>query len=144
MAKANEVAMELRILAASLDKLNGAEVKRPFVFFSFNYCGESAKDEFLALAHVLPHPLIKEYSETELMLKRNTGAMSLQLCIERSKVCILVEPARAAVYRCESILSDDEEAAIDTGRADEKHAMAEIEAGDIRRADADLLADSEV
>jgi len=40
-------------------------------------------------------------------------ALRYNIEIPRNTVCELVEPAKPAVYRCEPLLSDEEEAAID-------------------------------
>jgi hypothetical protein len=118
---AKNLAAELRTLANSLERMGDTEVKTPFVYFSYNYCGDTAKDDFLALAKVLPRPLVKEYSDTEFILKLKTDSMRLQVSIERSKVCTLIEPAREAVYECLPLLSEEEDTSIDTG----EHAVAQ-------------------
>lgn len=64
-----------------------------------------------AFAHVLK-PCTKTFTETQIKLTANFGAVQVQVEIPRQKVCELVEPAKPAVYRCDPLLSADEEAEI--------------------------------
>lgn len=110
MPKASEVAAELRKLADGLERGGDTWVEQPAVFFSYMYGGDDAKDHFVAIAPLLPRPLKKEYDRDQLQLVYETPALRVRAYIERSKVCTLVEPARDAVYRCEPLLSGEEEA----------------------------------
>lgn len=113
MPKANEVAAELRKLADALDRIGECEVSAPNVYFSYCFEGSAAKDDFLALAKILPRPLTKEYPAGDTMdLVYKTNAIRVRTYIERSKVCTLIEPSRKAVYRCEPLLSPEEEDAL--------------------------------
>jgi len=110
--KANEVATELRKLADSIEKLGDAETIRPFVYFGY---AKNNKECFIALAKVLPRPLVKNYEDGEypqLKLEYESDNLSLMAVIPRSEVCEIVEPARPAKYHCPSIFTTDEEAAL--------------------------------
>ncbi len=107
--KASELATKLRTLADSLDKAPGAEIN-PYVSISPS-CDN--KETFLELAKVLPRPLTKkirhEGTSYEDFTLEGDGFL---LCIPRSALCVIVEPARPARYECPSILSEEEEAAL--------------------------------
>ena len=107
--KASELATKLRKLADGLDKAPDAEIT-PYVSISL-----SDKATFLELAKVVPRPLTKkiryEGTNYEDFTLEGDGFV---IGIPRSEVCVLVEPARTARYKCPSILSDEEEAALGT------------------------------
>ena len=109
--KASELATKLRALADGLDKASDAEI---FPYVSIRSSGDN-KETFLELAKVLPRPLTKriryEGARYEEFILEGDGFV---LCIPRSAMCILVEPARPARYECPSILSEEEEAALGT------------------------------
>ena len=109
MPKSAEVAAELRRIADALDKHPEAEVSRPMLSFW------PEKEEFKTLAHILPRPLQKTTDgsgQYEKYVLENKSAVWLRAAINRSEICILVEPARPARYECPSILSAEEEAAL--------------------------------
>jgi|ERR1035437_253782 hypothetical protein len=113
MPTAGAVASELRRIADALDKEPGAEIEKVSLYFSHL----SHKDKFLTLARLLPRPLLKSYTsnndnEGDLELRYDSAALSLNAYINRSAVCTVVEPAKPAVYKCEPLLSDAEEAAV--------------------------------
>jgi hypothetical protein len=107
--KANEVATELRKLADCIEKLGDAETIRPFVYFGY---AENRKECFIALAKVLPRPLVKNYEDglyPDLKLEYKSDNLSLAAAIPRSEVCEIIEPARPAKYHCPSIFTTEEE-----------------------------------
>ena len=113
MAKASEVAIELRKLADALDREPDADIERPYILFA--HYGESMKEQFRTLARLLPRPIEKLWEETPtgyLNLNHETPAAYIKAYIQRSVVCTLVEPAKPAVYNCEPLLSIEEEAAL--------------------------------
>ena len=118
MPKANDVATELHMLANHLAEGGDLEVKIPSIYLSYRYGGDKAKDEFLALAKLLPRPLKKHYGSHDLELKFETEALYVCVAIERDKVCRLVEPAKPAVYECEPVLSPEEEGALPSAGVD--------------------------
>ena len=107
--KALEFALKLRRLARDLEEAPEAEIHTYVSIAPVN----DDKQTFLELAKVLPHPLTKkiryEGTSYEDFTLEGDGFV---LCISRSVMCILVEPARPARYECPSILSDEEEAAL--------------------------------
>ena len=107
--KASELATKLRTLADGLDKAPDAEIS-PYVSITPR---NNDKQTFLELAKVLPHPLTKkiryEGTNYEDLTLEGDGFV---IGIPRSKMCVLVEPARPARYECPSILSEAEEAAL--------------------------------
>lgn len=107
-------ATELRKLADAVEPLErvSGEFGKPWLFISFKYGGAPSKDAFIELAKVLPKPYMKKPNDQELILEYVSEGMDVRASIERSQVCELVEPARPAVYRCEPLLSDDEDAEI--------------------------------
>lgn len=117
MPKASEVASELRKLADSLDKQPEVEIPAPGVYFPTRY---EDKKAFLNVASILPHPIKKTYpcNGTEIELEYRTSAIRVSTCGQRDTVCKLVEPAKPAVYRCEPLLSEAEEAALETAVAE--------------------------
>lgn len=108
MPKSSEVAAELRAFADRLDSNPDAEIKSIGIY---QYCwnGED-KEKFLNFAAAMPRPFKKQYSDAELTILHSSLNMSIIASIPRSAVCEVVEPARPAVFRCEPILNDEEEA----------------------------------
>ncbi|MGC9159765.1 MAG: hypothetical protein ACP5FH_12345 [Terracidiphilus sp.] len=107
--KASVLATKLRALADGLDKAPEAEI-HPYV--SISPCNDD-KETFLELAKVLPRPLTRKIrhegkSYEDFTLEGDVFVLS----IPRSKMCILVEAARPALYECPTILSAEEEAAL--------------------------------
>jgi hypothetical protein len=115
MAKAKQVAAALRTIAENLEREPEAEV-------GYYFCSAypQHKEQALNLARLMTRPYTKEYSDHEIELKHDFMASDITLDfavrnrinIERSSVCELVEPAKPAVYRCNPLLSDEEEAAL--------------------------------
>jgi hypothetical protein len=107
--KAKDVALELRKLADALDKEPETEIQQAFVFFT-HY---SEKSEFLSLAKMLPRPLKKSestyLSDPEFQLEYQVPAIHIMATIKKSVMCSLVKPAMPAVYRCDPLLSLEEE-----------------------------------
>lgn len=112
MPKAHEVAAALRTFADRLDLTPDAIVSRPFVSFSRDY-GKDDKEKFLNVAKALPRPFTKEWSGNELQVIHDNPAAYIYARIDRSDVCELVEPAKPAVYRCDPILSEEEDAELE-------------------------------
>jgi|GEM_PF-3526593 len=117
MITAGNVANELRKLADALDREPEQELPQARVEFYCKYMGEKGKPMFLALARLLPRPLAKgpkKYDESAIDVSFSSEALQVYACIERNKVCKLVEPSRTipAVYECEPLLSEEEAAAV--------------------------------
>lgn len=102
-----EFVLKLRRLARDLEKAPEAEIN---TYVSITPSAQD-KQTFLELAKVLPRPLTKKI--------RNEGTSyedfalegdGFVLAIPRSRICVLVEPARPARYECPTILSEAEEA----------------------------------
>lgn len=115
MAKPQEVATELRKWADALDRMDsGIKITPPFLLFS-----HSAKDSFQAMARTMPRPFQKKNAYpgekyAEIQLKYVTDAIISQVSVPQALTCELVEPARPAIYRCDPILSPEEDAALET------------------------------
>ena len=105
----SELAIEFRRIADALDKEPGLKVN-PYISISPE--GDD-KDTFLALARVIPRPYkkrIRHEGSTYEDFVLEVG--SLFVCIPRSKLCEIIEPAKPAVYHCPSVLNDEEYAAL--------------------------------
>lgn len=113
MPLAKEVAAELRKLADSLDCNGDAELIQPTIFFI--HSGESSKAPFLALARLLPRPIVKgeNYSKEKIKLEYESAGLDIYVTIPKSLTCELVESAKPAVYRCDPILSAEEDAELE-------------------------------
>ena len=112
MPKLSEIATALRNVADALDKNPDSECARPYLSFHF---WNGNKDQFLDLASAFPRPFSKKYEQREdgsLEIEHNNPALGTYARIPRSAVCEMVEPAKPAVYRCEPLLSDEEEATL--------------------------------
>ena len=113
MTKASQVAAALRTLADALDKQPELSINRPLLAFY-----PDTKEEFMGLAKIAPRPLKKNFTdptaeiEHRFMDEKGHDIAWFYIQIPRNKVCDLVEPAKPAVYRCEPIFSEAEEAAI--------------------------------
>lgn len=110
MPKAADVAKELRRVAEALEREPEAEIRRATVCF---FC--DSKEQFKSTARVLPKPLAKKYDDdphypsiNRVHLKYENDAIDLDCSVYRSLVCRLVEHAKAAVYECEPLLSEEE------------------------------------
>jgi hypothetical protein len=113
MPLAHEVAIELRKLADSIDREPNAVIIKPFISF---YCDR--KDEFIAVANILPRPLTKRESDSDndrwcrIRIGYDTASITVDASLRKSLTCELVEPAKPAVYRCAPILSLEEDDAL--------------------------------
>jgi len=114
MAKAKDVAVELRRIADSLEQEPDAEVERPSLAWFLR-----EKESMQTLARILPHPLKKDvedparsFSSIKITAESCT-AICVYASIERSRICRLVRPAQPAEYECEPLLSEDEEEALE-------------------------------
>jgi hypothetical protein len=113
MVTAGQVAMELRKLADSLDAQPDAQINRAWISF---YSHE--KDLFLNVARILPRPLTKNVEDegsrwSRLKIKCTSfESIDVNASVDQSLTCEIVEPARPAVYRCEPILSEAEDAEV--------------------------------
>jgi hypothetical protein len=112
MAKAIDVANALRMLASHIEKGGDTEIVTPNIYFSTF----DQKDLFLAVAKLLPRPLVKLYGEgdyADLKLDYTTDDIYVTARIQRSVMCRLVEPAQPAKYECEPLLNVDELAGVE-------------------------------
>jgi hypothetical protein len=109
MTTAIQVAQELRKLADALEKGGETEIIQAFVCFSH---WDSQKQQFLDLAKLMPRPFAKKFDDDEIRLVHGNAAMDLWVKAPRSLACRIVEPAREAVYECEPLLSEAEEAEV--------------------------------
>ena len=112
MPTATSIATELRRIADVLDKTPDVDLVKPSLDFYHGYT--ATKEEFLALAKIFPRPFKKSdgYSHDKVELTHETPSLNVGTSIKRWKVCTLREPARPAVYDCEPLLSQTEEAEI--------------------------------
>lgn len=114
MSKAGSVAIELRRLADALDKQPDAEIIKPMVTF-YGY----EKSSFIATVKLLPRPLKKRISEpgdskwARVRVGYVGDAIDIDASVPQSLTCELVQPAKAAVYRCDPIFSEEEDAALE-------------------------------
>jgi hypothetical protein len=110
------VAVELRKLADCLDKDSDSELGRVNVwaiYHAFSGKADKDKEHFLSFARMMPRPITKSKSGSELVLEYRNGDFSIDCRIPQSVMCELVEPAKPAVYKCHPILSDEEDAALE-------------------------------
>ena len=112
MPKAIEVATELRRIADALAAQPETIIQTAWLTF---HC--DTKSTFLNTFSVMPRPLTKKYDDPKdswarLHLEHNTDALQLDCSVRRSEVCTLVAPAKPAEYRCEPLLSEEEEATL--------------------------------
>ena len=112
MPTAGQVAIELRRLADALDKHPDTNIVKPWVQFYHGYY--ATKDQFLAVAKILPRPLTKSdgYNHDEFRLNYESDALDFHASIDRAKMCRLIAPAQPAKYECEPLLSAEEEASL--------------------------------
>lgn len=113
MPLAKDVASELRKLADALDKSPETLVVAPYVSMYNSY----SKEAFLNFARIMPRPIKKEVGGSDrypdLVLVHENENIRISSRIAQSDMCELVEPAKPAVYRCTSILSPEEDAALE-------------------------------
>lgn len=112
--KAIELATELRKLVEALEANPKLDV--PKVFMSFGT--SRSKEQFRALAHVLPRPLKKSLKNegerfAEIELEYDSESLRVWASIPQAETCRLVSPAIPAKYECEPILSPEEDAALE-------------------------------
>jgi hypothetical protein len=112
MPLAKEVAIELSKLADALNQEPDAELPRTYVSF---YC--ETKAQFIGSVQSIPRPLVKSEDRDDDPWKRirvahETPALHINASVLKSLTCELVTPARPAVYRCDPILSLEEDAAL--------------------------------
>lgn len=116
MPLAKDVATELRKLADALDLHPEVDIRQGHL--SFHYGFATDKDQFLATARILPHPLKKNYPIntdrfSRVSVDHETPALHVSASIYREAVCNLVTPAQPAVYDCELTLSESEDAELE-------------------------------
>lgn len=108
MTTAGAVATELRRIADALDKEPGANVVKGILWF----WNGGNKESFLNLIRLVPRPLKKVYEEgkgASVIATHETEALTIELRVARDRVCQIVEPEKPAVYKCEPLLTDEEE-----------------------------------
>jgi hypothetical protein len=104
LAKASEIAAELRKLAESFDSISDS-IDIPYLYVATHHY---EKDSFLAVARAMPRPVKKgetNYSIPEINLRYKSNAIDFYVSIPKSLTCEIVEPAKPAVYKCDPILS---------------------------------------
>jgi hypothetical protein len=116
MPKLSEIATALRNVADALDKEPDLEVPQPSIAWYFWGVAEAKKkDCFVGLAHAFPRPFSTIFTEGDNSICKivfEVPALRAYAEVPRKSVCELVEPAKPAVYRCEPLLSAEEEAEI--------------------------------
>lgn len=115
MLFAKDVAVEFRKFADQLDAHPDLEMDKPFI--SFYFWKKEQKHLFLNAARVMPRPFVKEHPLTDdgdLKLIYNSDAMRILTSLPKVHTCEIVEPARPAVYRCDPILSPEEDAELES------------------------------
>lgn len=110
MPLAKDVAAELRKLADALDKFPETVIPTADV----NLHADS-KDAFVDTVRILPRPLKKRLTDTgqswaRVRVEYGNTAIRVDCSVPQSLCCILVEPAKPAVYECPPILSPEEDA----------------------------------
>jgi hypothetical protein len=115
MPLAKELAAELRIFADRLD--TNPEVPISTGMLCFYHWSKEEKDNFLNVARLLPRPAKKRISGSaerpEIEIDYDSSPLRICASISQAFTCELIEPAKPAVYRCEPILSPDEDAALE-------------------------------
>lgn len=111
MPLAKEVAAELRKLADRLDGCGEQEIPQAFICMPAN-----DKECFLALARAVPRPAKKSVSGTthpQIEVGFDNDIVKIWTVVSQSLSCELIEPAKPAVYRCDPILSAEEDAELE-------------------------------
>jgi hypothetical protein len=115
MPKASEIAIELRKMADALDTEPDAQMVRPFL--SWHHYSGSEKASFISIAKMMPRPFRKVVdtltTNPVLDIQYSSSAITIYAQIPQSLTCKLIEPAKAAVYECDPILSALEEAQLE-------------------------------
>jgi hypothetical protein len=111
--KAGDLATELRKFADRLDAQPETLIETPSMHFSHH-----SKDPFLALARLMPRPMKKQirtwaHSAPDLSLTYDSPTLHIGSSIPQSLTCTLVKPAQEAVYECDPILSEAEDAELE-------------------------------
>lgn len=117
MPLAKDIAIELRRIADHLDLNPEVETIKPTLdFFHFT---SNTKDQFLAVARIMPHPLEKKYpkdnaSYSRVSITHSAPAVDVTASIYRESICRIIKPAQPAEYDCELTLLDSEDAALES------------------------------
>jgi hypothetical protein len=114
MPLAKDISIELRKVADALDLNPDVEVTRPNL--SFPYFG-GQKEKFMENARILPRPVSKEIPKTldgydRVRVIYTSDALTVDTSIYRKDICVLIEPAKPAVFECALTLLDHEEEAL--------------------------------
>ena len=109
---AHETAQELRMLADALDAIPELSIPAPRVWFYLD-----DKDTFLAIARALPRPIKKsvfrpESNYPDIHVEHEAPGLKSLAVIAQSKICTLVAPAQPAKFKCDFVLTAEEEAQI--------------------------------
>lgn len=116
MPTAHQVAIELRKFADALDTDPDVEIAKTNVWWYF--WSKSDKEMFKRIVRLLPRPLVKSIDDPTsdnpriVVTSPSNAAVEFEARIPQRVNCRLVEPARPAVYDCEPLLSETEEAEI--------------------------------
>ena len=115
MPTAHEVATELRKFADTLDTNPEAQIAKPNIWWYF--WGETDKEMFKRIARMFPRPLRKRIDDPEssrpmIAIESANGIIDFETRIPQSVTCRIIEPARPAVFECDPIFSETEEAEI--------------------------------
>jgi hypothetical protein len=114
MTTAGAVAIELRKIADALDLHPETQVTKPHLHFFHSF--QDPKELFLASARLLPHPVKKVYESEgaypRVRVQHDTDALMTESSIYKETICVIVEPAKPAVYDCELTLTADEDASL--------------------------------
>jgi hypothetical protein len=110
------LAQELRKLADAVEnvpRVNNSNFAKPYLWISYRYgVVEDSKAMFTNMAKALPRPVKKVFSNDDFQIVYDTPAIKVELSIDRSTVCELIEPAKPAVYRCAPLMSAEDESEI--------------------------------
>ena len=111
---AHAAAEELRKLADCFDKQPEVVIESPTIWLH-----NSTKETFMAAAKIMPRPIKKSVSRPESDypdLHWEYASQSLRIInsVPQKACCVLVQPAQPAKYDCPSILSEEEEASLET------------------------------
>jgi hypothetical protein len=112
--KAKDAVENLRKLADLLERHGEADIRMVTAHVWLNH-----KDPYVAMAMDFPKPYRKEcqngdYGDFRLIHGNLDENALIDLRIDRSSICTLVEAAKPAVYDWPSFLKDDEEAQLES------------------------------
>ena len=107
--KSHAIAAELRKLADSIEKMPDVDMPSTRIFMSAD-----DKTCFLNAVARMPRPLKKSVfmpnsNYPKMLLEYENSGFFITAMVAQSLTCTLIEPAKPAVYKCEPILSADEE-----------------------------------